>query len=524
MTLLATLPDGLEDADALIARREVAATRKELWRSVYTECYRFAMPSRETFTWTVEGQDKTRQLYDSTLQEYTYEAANTTCAILFPPWSRWAELTAGGAIPKAELSEELIEGFQESTHTFFDFLNSSNFAQVIGEVALDLMIGTGGLSFNEGDDENPFVFTSLPLSAIELEEGPNGAVETTFMLRKPQARNLLRMYEGMALFDLPSALAEIIGTKPEQTIEIIQGEVYNPKNKHYYGVVIDKTSKSIIWRYDYGLSCPAIIARATKAAGELYGRGRVMLALADAKTLDKMQEFLLRNAALQIAPPMTAVSDGVFNPYTAVLAPNTVLPVASNANDNPSLRVLELGGNFAIGDKLMSDLRERVRRAMLGPNMSDGAIKSATEISTADRDRLWAMGGEFGRIQAELLTKIVARGVYILQRKGLMPKFKVDGREVAVKYTSPFARSQNAEDVMALQRALVLASSVGPEELKLGVRTENIPAWAFRKEGVDEALVRPESEKKQVAETATNVLSAAQEAEAGGAVPQGVAA
>ena len=83
--------------------------------------------------------------------------------------------------------------------------------------------------------------------------------------------------------------------------------------------------KAIIWRFDYGTSCPTIVARATKMAGELYGRGRVLLALSDARTLDKMQEFVLRHAALNVGGVMTGVSDGVLNPYTTVLAPGAVI-------------------------------------------------------------------------------------------------------------------------------------------------------------------------------------------------------
>jgi len=54
---------------------------------------------------------------------------------------------------------------------------------------------------------------------------------------------------------------------------------------------------------------------------------------------------------------------------------------------------------------------------------SEGPVKSASEVIINDRNRLWAMGGESGRIQAELLVKIVQRGVFILQRKGLIRSF-----------------------------------------------------------------------------------------------------
>lgn len=494
--LLPKLPDVLEDAKALIERRLKAAQKKDLWRSVYRDCFQYAMPSRETFTWHTEGQNKQQILYDSTLQEATYTAANTLIALLFPSWSRWAELAAGGALPQEKITPEIAAGLQTSTKMFFDFLNISNFNTVISESALDLMVGTCSLSFDEGDADNPFVFTSIPLSAIEIEEGPKGAVETTWMLRKPKARNLLRMYEGMELWDLSAATQDKIKDQPDTEIEIIQGEVYLPDDGHYYGVVIEVAAANICWRYDYSTSCPTIVARATKVAGETYGRGRVMLALSDARTLDKMQEFVLRHAALQVAPPMTGVSDGVLNPYTASLRPNTIIPVASNDNGAPSLRALDIGGNFQVTQVMMKDLRERVRRTMLGPEPSEGAVKSATEINVSDRNRLWAMNGEYNRIQAELLAKVLSRGVFILQKKGLMAKFKIDGRAVQVKYTSPFAKSQNVEDVMNLQQALQVASITGPQNVEMGLKVEDMPAWVARQIGVPEVLIRTPEEVK----------------------------
>jgi len=518
------LPEPLEDGEAITKRRDKAAGRKEMWRSLYRDCYRYAMPARETFDWgNSPGQYKNNILYDSTLQEATYTAANTMVALLFPNWQHWAKLAPGGGIDPEEITKEMLQKLQEITTIFFDFLNNSNFPQVSNEVALDLQVGTAALRFDEGtDDENPFIFSSTPLSALEVEEGPNGAIETVFMLRKPTGRNLVRMYEGMSEFDLPMGLQDRIREKPDEEIEIVQATIFEPDTKHYYGVVVDVQTKAIIWRYDFGESSPDIVARASRIAGELYGRGRIMLALSDARTLDKMQEFVLRHSAQQIAPPMTGISDGILNPYTAVLTPNTILPVGSNDTSNPSLRVLDFGGNFAIGDTIMEDLRERIRRTMLGPEPSDGPVKSATEITISDRNRLWAMGGEYGRIQVELLFKVASRGVSILQSRGLAPKFKVNGREVAVKFVSPFARSQDAEDLLALERSIDLITRVDPQGalLMLGLKAEELPEWIAKKTGLDQALVNTEDERKKLKDDAIKTAPiVAEAAEAG--VPVG---
>ena len=544
MTLLSRLPSGLENAEALLKRRTAAEAKKNLWRSLYRDAYLYAMPARETFTWHTEGQYRNNRLFDSTLQEATYTAANTLCALLFPSWVEWVQLSPG-AMFTADLLEkhpEVVDGLQKATKIFFAYLNASNFNTVISESALDLQVGTAALTFDEGDSDQPFVFESNPTSALELEEGPNGTIETTWMERCPEARNLLRLYPGLEMFDLPAMTQETIEKSPETKVYVIQGQVYDPETKKYYGVVIDKNGPTVIWRYEYGSSNPMIVARASKTAGETYGRGRVLLALADARTLDRMQEFVLTQAALAIAPPMTGVSDGVLNPYTASLTPNTIIPVASNADGSPSLRPIELGQNFNITEQMLKDLRERVRRTMLGPEPSEGPVKSATEISVQDRNRLWAMNGEYTRIQAELLDKIVKRGVFILQKKGLIPKFKIDGHTVTVKYTSPFATTQNADDLLALQKTiqtlLGLGPQAGPAAVSMGLKVKDIPAYVARLNGLPERLIMSDAEQQELvqqgmqaqqmmqqnqAQHAGNVAAAqAQgEASAGGQAPPG---
>ena len=513
MSLLSRLPGDLEDAEMLMKRRGFAEQKKNLWRSTYRDAYQYAMPARETFTWHTEGQQKNRLLYDSTLQEATYTAANTLIALLFPSWMHWADFSPGALISKKDIEENpgINEGLQNVTNIFFSYLNSSNFNTVISEAALDLQVGTCALSFDEGDQDNPFVFQAIQLSAIELEEGPNGTIETTWMCREPHARNLLRMYKGMELIDLPEATQKIIKDDPEKKLKIIQGEVFDPETKKFYGVVLDTAGPTIIWRYDYGTSSPTIVARASKVAGETYGRGRVLLALSDARTVDRMQEFVLTQAALQVAPPMTGVSDGILNPYTASLTPNTIIAVASNADNSPSLRPLEIGANFNITEQMMKDLRERIRRTLLGPEPSEGPVKSATEISVADRNRLWAMNGEYNRIQAELLAKIVARGVFILQRKGLAPKVKVNGRQVAIKYTSPFAKTQNTDDVIALQETLQVVAPLGPEAVAANLNVKDIVAWVARKKGIPEMLITTDEQRKALVQAGLKAQQAQQQ-------------
>lgn len=517
MPLVTKLPRDLENGKALLKRREAAAERKELWRDTYREAYEFCMPMRENFSWNTPGQKKNRHLYDSTGQESTYLAANNMLSLLVPSWKNWAALAPGGLIPEdAAEDPEIVNGLQEATKTVFHYINHSNFSTVIPEVMLDLMVGTAALSIDEGEGDDPLLFDAIPLSTIELEEGPRGTIETTFMKRTPKCRNLVRMYPGMTEKDLPEKLQKQIKDKPDSTIELIQGCVFHPKTRKTFGVAVLCEHGDIIWRYDYEDSSPHIVGRSSVTAGEIYGRGRVLMALPDIKTLNVMQEFLLEHSALQVAPPLTGVSDGTLNPYTARIIPNSVIPVGSNASNNPSLMPLELGGDFMVTHEIMEGLRASVRRILLGspraaPN--DQPPKFAMQLALEDRDRLWDMGAEYGRIQAEILSKIMARVVWILQRQGKIPPIKVNGQQVTLKYVSPLARAQDQDDLLALDatldlagKAAALAGDAGAVAMAAGLKIEAFPAWLAKRTGLDASLVRTETERKQLAQAAQQAM------------------
>lgn len=507
--ILESLPSGLEDGKALLARRAAAKGRKEMWRDIYRDAYDYCMPQRETFNWHAPGQRKDKHIFDSTGQIATYYAANTMQALLCPPWRQWCTF-APSALLDNEIreSQELLDQLQDQAEILFHFIHTSNFDLAIHEALLDLQVGTCAIQLDEGDDDNPLIFDAIPLSAIELEEGPRGTVETEFMERRPQVMHLTRIYVGLTEDQLPAKWRKYLQDKPATQVCVIQSCIYDAKTASYYGVAMSEDGE-IFWRYNYGPTSPIVVARATVTPGEIYGRGPALMALSDIKTLNTMVEYSLRHSALQIAPPIMAVSDGILNPYTVSMTPNTIIPMQSGE----SLQPLLTGANFQAGEIIMQQLRDRIMQTMLSQfNNADGPVKSATEIAIADRNELWQKGSVFSRIQTELFPKLIKRAIDILSRRGLMQPIKVGGKAIGVKYISPLARSQDAEDLISLQRAVELALPLmGEEGMQLGFKIEKLPTWLGKRTGLDADLIRSEDEAKQVGETAMQNQMAAGE-------------
>ena len=80
MPVISRLPGRLDDGAALLTREAKAYERLQRWMPLYQEAMRYAMPTRDTFSEYSPGTEKAQRLYDSTLQEVTYEAANTMVA------------------------------------------------------------------------------------------------------------------------------------------------------------------------------------------------------------------------------------------------------------------------------------------------------------------------------------------------------------------------------------------------------------------------------------------------------------
>jgi len=508
-----TLPPALGDISGLIKRCAAAVARKQPWESHLSECYRYAIPHRETFYSYSPGQKKNLDIYDSTAVIGVKKFASRTQATLTPAWRKWTILSPGSEVPEKD-HEEVQKKLDNITEIFFDHLNHSNYAQQAHESFLDLAISTGTLTMEEGEGDSAFHFNAIPLAEINPEEGPRGTIETNWRKYKVAARLIDRIWKNA---DLNENLKKMVQDNPTGEIEFTEGTVYEPKSEKYYHVVIYEEDKHLVYLADYEVS-PWIIFREMVVPGEVLGRGRVMNILPDILTANKVVEFVLRNAALAISGVYTGTSDGVMNPWTMRVAPGTVIPVESNDNANPSLRALERSGDFSVAELILSDLRENINSALFAAPFGDidQPVKSATEISMRGQEFIMDSGSDFGRLQTEFVEKVMKRGIHILAKLGKIPDIRIDGKEVTIKHTSPLSRAQDQEDLMAYDQYMERLAPLGQEVLALGVKIEDIPGYLGDKLGIPQDLQRTKPEREEMMKMVAGMLAQQQAAAAEG--------
>ncbi len=499
------IPKGLGSLNDLKERESNAFKVMGKWEDIRNDAYEFALPNRNLFNREDKGQKKLDRVFDSTAPNSIKQGASKLQENITPIWSEWATFEPSKEVlrlieqSEGEVSERDIRAnLEEQSEITFDYINRSNFSTQIYEFYLDLLIGTASISIDEDEsDDMPIVFNALPQIGMAFEEGPQGTVENHWRRFKVKARNIERKWPG---FEVSEKLAKIIKKEPDTDIDIVQGVLFEAKSGNYHAIVWVKDEKKVSWVQSYDDSSPMTTSRYAKTAGEILGRGPVIDILADIRSLNKAKEFSLTKAAIDLSGMWTSVDDGIMNPYSVEIAPGVVIPVGSNNSTNPSLARLDTGNNLDLALYSIEDLKAGIKHALFADMREpDDSVVSATQFAIETRELAKRVGSAFGRFQTEALIPILKRVHHILKRRGILQPLVIGGREVSIKFTSPLARAQDAEDMIGVQQAVQFTlETAGEDQAKIGFKLEDFGTWAAKKTGVPQELVRSQSEKEEV--------------------------
>lgn len=486
---------GLGNVDDLLKRFNNAEKEWMLFRTLYQECFDYANPNRQTFTQHSPGQKKNRQVFDSTAVIGLEQFASRIQGSLIPSWQHWASFVAGDDVPKEE-EDTANSALEAVTDAFFSHLNHSNFSTEMSPGLSDLGIGTGAIQIEEGEfnsDEEVLKFKNVPLSELYIEN-------RTAVWRKQEveARDILVAWPNA---DLPKQLQSLVDKEPNAKVILLSAMLFNHEDKKYWQAVIHEPSKKIIFKQPFN-TMRLIVFRWHIVAGENYGRGPIVQMLPDIRTVNKVKQFMLENAALQMAGVYTGVDDGIFNPHTVRIAPGTVIPVKSNNSQNPTLMPLNRSGDIGLGGFVLEDLQNGIKKALYVDPLGEitDPVRTATEIMVRQQEMLKNAGASIGRLKTELIEPLVKACIDILSTRGLIAPIKVDGKEVTIKHVSPLAKAEDIEDFQNSQLWFQNVSML-PQEIAMGaVKMEELPRYWQKKLSVPADLVRDDAERQELGE------------------------
>jgi hypothetical protein len=248
--------------------------------------------------------------------------------------------------------------------------------------------------------------------------------------------------------------------------------------------------------------------------GETFGRGPAINNLSDVKTLNKMKEQGLAAAAYAINPMMTAVSDGIFNPYTVRMQAGAIIPVGSNLTSNPTLAPLQTGNNINYAENAIASLQAQIKEAFFASPLGEigDPIRSATEQMLRTQEMLKRSGASFGRLNSELINPVMASVVAILTSINKLPEIKIDGKLVKIKLQSPMAKAEQQEAFQNTQVWMNNAYTLLGEKAAMYIKEEDIPKITAEQLGVTTSLVRSEEERTELAKQQQAAMQQAQNA------------
>ena len=507
----------------IIKRQEKADARKENWRTIYEECYEFALPQRNMYSGYYEGktpgQNKMTRVMDSTAQSATQRFANRIQSALFPPYRTWCVLQAGSDVPN-DRKAEITEALQVYTDKMFAVIRQTNFDLAISEFLLDLCVGTAVMLIQPGDDETPIRFTAVPQYLVSIEEGQHGTVENVYRKLRVRGEAIQRQWPDA---ELPLKLQELIQKKPDEEIELLEATVYNVDEDIYCYHLIwpkDKMADDLVYR-TMDVS-PWIVARFMKVPGEVYGRGPLITALPDIKTLNKVKELIFKNASLAVSGVYTAADDGVLNLQTVRIVPGAIIPVARNGGPlGESLRPLRAAADFNVGQIVVNDLVMNIKKMLYDDSLppDNMSARSATEIVQRMKELAQNLGAAYGRLITEALTPMIRRILYLMDDQNLIDlPLRIDGLEVKITPTSPLAQAQNMEDLEKVIQFAQLAQAAGPAG-QVAINNDALIDYIAEKMGVPMSIVNSLQERQQIAAEMQQQMMAMQQPQGG--VPEG---
>lgn len=389
------------------------------WLNRWDSALRYTFPTAD---------DDAATLFDATAADAVDNLAASIYSLLTPPESLWISLIPESPeSPNAEMATAALRAN----------LNDSNFYTTIHQCYIDLIVlGTACLFMAENPigAASAFSFTAIPMRDIAIL---NGAIFHTATM---PAREVMEKYPS---WTPPADLRDSIKQDPEIPLKLVQSLI-GTDFVAWLDVGGD-IENNIVATGTFETN-PYIIFRWSVASGEIYGRGPVLRALPDIKTVNKVVELVLKNATIAVSGIWQADDDGVINLSNINLTPGAIIPKAVGSS---GLTPLASGADFDVSQIVLKDLRDRIRHALLADRLGLLSEKemTATEIMARNADMMRILGATYGRLLHEFIRPLVERGLQILSRRGVIDKISLHG-DAELKYIAPIAK-------MALEETLI---------------------------------------------------------------------
>jgi hypothetical protein len=485
----------------------------DLWASLHEACYHYAIPNRNKF-WRPreqQGELKGARVYDTTAIEATKTFVSKLHTAMTPPQTQWGYLMLDDswATENAEDKEEAQAELNAYMRKLFDYIHDSNFDVVINECYFDLAVGTSCLVVNAHTDEQPLLFTSIPMDKLAVEEAMTGKLESWY--RNWEDVKISEITKRWIKAQIPAEYLRMLKDNPDASIRLVyEGVMYVPQEDKPYCYVVC-TDSHILYK-EYLENNPGIVWRFQKTNNDVFGRGPVMDALPSIISLNEVARIELASANLNVFKPYMAFSDAVFNPNTFTMQPMSIIPIAPiGADGQPPLIPLSDSSNPQFAQLTIMDLRAQIQRLLFADSpIPQGSVQpaSATELMINQQMLASRIGPLFSRLQQEFLYPLVQRCAHILHTMGHLKRPKIKGQFINFQYRSPLALAKGQEQIARFaQWYQMIQGIVGPDMAQVYVNPQVFPWVMADLMQIDNRFLNNPEGVRQVAQNLMNQVN-----------------
>lgn len=338
----------------------------------------------------------------------------------------------------------------------------TNLITALHENYLDLgAFGMSGLYTDWNEKDGHLTFESRPLSNLVVAESNKGIIDTVYRCFSWTVRQCVQEW-GIEKVSEETAKKFKKGEQLDDKVKIIHAIFprheknakfgdETPQNMPIASVYFEHSQKHVLEEAGYP-EMPYSIARAAKISGEVYGRGRGMLALPDLNMLQAKELTIIKAGQKAVDPPMFMNDNGYMNPLK--LIPGGVNKVRGNPRD--LMMPLPFAGNLQYGMEDIKMLEARIMNIFHVDQLQfvSDAKMTATEVMQRTQERMRLLGPLLGRLESELLGPLITRVYGLLYRLGLLPDAPAQlvGKDFTVQYVSPIAQAQRAVEIDTWQQ------------------------------------------------------------------------
>ncbi len=534
-------------AKQLLSRQAALASERGTAEQHWQEIAELFTPFRADFNGRIAtpGEKRMTKVFDGTPGNASENLSSALWGMLTNSANVWFELRPRNAdLADEQEVKAWLQAARDRMLATFAAGGQRFYARAVDLYSDLVNFGTGIFYEEEAPAAGGIFFTCRHLAECYIAENQYEQVDTVFRKFRWTARQAMQRWGNTA----GPKLKEHAEKRPDQALPFLHAVVpvgdYEPEKgkvdrAHLWcSIYVCEEDGNILSEGGYH-EFPYQVPRWSQRSRSVYGDSPAMLALPDAKMLNRMSRTTIVGAEKQVDPPLLAPDEASVRGIRTT--PGGVIYGGIDPQGRRLYEPLVTGGNAMLGLEMENQRREAVREAFYSSLLllANHPGRTATEVLALQEEKLRLMGPHLGRSQSEFLDPLIGRTFNILLRAGRIPPppdVLRSSPELDIEYVSPMARAQRSSEAVAVMRTVEIGAAFAQttgkpdamdnlnedEAFRIAADASGLPAKALR--STDEVNdVRQQRQTMQAAAAAAELAPKVAQAAKSGAEARQIA-